>query len=282
MAAAARRHLRALCPLALRRWREMRYFLRNGEIELHIVPHLCRWDRDAIDIGANEGAYLHVMIGHAQRVLAFEPIPWLADGLARKFGHRIAVSRVALSRGAGIDTLCIPLVEGAEITGLASLAAASLGPDAHHREISVTTKALDDIYAGDAGFMKIDVEGHEEAVLDGAEATILRCRPRILVEMEERFAPGVIGRGRDRFDRQQYRGFYVHRRALHPIESFDPRALQRPGDIAAFAGGAPRSSFDRYVNNFLFLPAEDCAALLPRLAGTLTRKAGSTAMPHRS
>lgn len=271
IAAAARERLRALFPAWLRRWRERRYFLRNGEIELHVAPLLCRPDRDAIDIGANEGAYLHVMIGHARGVLAFEPVPWLAQALVRKFGHRIDVRCVALSRDSRLSVLRIPVVEGGAVTGLASLSEASVPSNARHCEFAVHTNALDRVYAGEAGFIKIDVEGHEEAVLDGAGDTIARCRPRVLVEMEERFAPGVIGRGQERFNRLGYRGFYVHRRALQPIATFDPGEYQRCDDIAAFTGSAPRAAFDRYINNFLFLPEEDCAALLPRIASKLAR-----------
>ncbi|HUZ74226.1 MAG TPA: FkbM family methyltransferase [Stellaceae bacterium] len=269
MVASARQNLRALCPPPLRRWREMRYFLRNGEVELHIVPILCRRDRDAIDVGANEGAYLHVMIPNARRVLAIEPIPSLAAALVRKFGRRVAVTQAALSRAAGTSVLRIPMVMGAAVEGLATLSAASPASHERYREIAVTTHRLDEIYSGVVGFIKIDVEGHEEAVLDGAAETIARCRPRLLVEMEERFAPGVIRREHERLRRIGYRGFYIHRRALNPIADFDPQLLQRAEDIDGFTGSVPRMMLDGYVNNFVFLPEEDCSAVMPRIAGTL-------------
>lgn len=49
---------------------------------------------------------------------------------------------------------------------------------------------LDDIIKDDVGFIKIDVEGHELAVLKGATSLINRCRPVLLVECEERHSPG--------------------------------------------------------------------------------------------
>jgi FkbM family methyltransferase len=258
--------LHAICPSPLRRWREMRYFLRHGETELRLVPLLCRRDRDSIDVGANEGAYLHQMIPHSRRVFAFEPIPALAAALRCKFGRRVAVRGIALSRSTGSAVLRIPAPEGGGgVTGLASLVPAASRAVGRCDELDVKTAALDEVYVGDAGFLKIDVEGHEEAVLDGAAEAIARCRPRILVEMEERFAPGVIERGRQRFHRAGYRGIFVHEGKLWPIESFDARRLQREDVVAGYVGRSPRAQL-RYVNNFIFLPEEDCTVLLPRIA----------------
>ena len=47
-------------------------------------------------------------------------------------------------------------------------------------------RRLDDLALGDVGFVKIDVEGHELAVLRGAAETLQRNRPPLLVEAEER------------------------------------------------------------------------------------------------
>ena len=54
----------------------------------------------------------------------------------------------------------------------------------------VTT--LDDFFAGRSlqpNFLKIDVEGHELAVLQGARQTLKKHRPTILVECEARHRP---------------------------------------------------------------------------------------------
>ena len=52
-------------------------------------------------------------------------------------------------------------------------------------ETKVTCKRLDDIYKGATSFMKIDVEGHEIQVLKGAENTIKKYMPTILVEIHD-------------------------------------------------------------------------------------------------
>lgn len=44
-------------------------------------------------------------------------------------------------------------------------------------------RRLDDIYTGRVSFIKLDVEGHELQVLEGAKNVILENLPTILVEL---------------------------------------------------------------------------------------------------
>jgi len=262
--------VRGLCPKPLLLWREARYFEKHGERELRLLRHLCMRDRDAIDVGANVGTYIHFMKRHARRVYAFEPVPWLAEALVRKFAPRVVVRPIALSREAGTAVLRIPVVGGMRVTGLASLAGAAASGDGFE-EIEVATRPLDEVFAGDVGFIKIDVEGHEEAVLDGAARTIARCRPRLLVEIEESRTPGALARIRAFLRRFNYRGYFLHGRAVWTVEAFDAETMQRAADIADFRAGAVRMDFDRYVNNFLFLADEEAELLRARLESTLRR-----------
>jgi len=262
--------VRGLCPKPLLLWHEARYFERHGERELRLLRHLCVRDRDAIDVGANVGSYIYFMKRYARRVYAFEPVPWLAEALARKFAPRVVVRNIALSREAGTAALRIPVVAGTPVTGLASLADAASADDGFE-DIEVPTRPLDEVFAGEVGFIKIDVEGHEEAVLDGAARTIGRCRPRLLVEIEESRAPGALARIRAFLRRFNYRGYFLHGRAVWTVEAFDAETMQRPEDIVDFRAGALRMDFDRYVNNFLFLADEEAEPLRARLESALRR-----------
>ncbi|MGH6969306.1 MAG: FkbM family methyltransferase [Stellaceae bacterium] len=264
---------RSLCPRPLLLWREARYFEKHGERELRLMRHLCLRDRDAIDVGANEGSYVHFMKRHARRVYAFEPVPWLAEALAWKFAPRVVVRNIALSREAGVAVLRIPLVGGVPVTGLASLNGVNGGApaDAGFKEIEVPTRPLDDVFAGPAGFIKIDVEGHEEAVLDGAARTIARCRPRLLVEIEERRTPGALARIYAFLRRFNYRGYFLRGVAVAAVEAFDAATMQRPADIAGFHAGVARAEFERYINNFLFVADEEAEPLCARIEAVLRR-----------
>jgi len=253
----ARRVLRGMMPHPVRMHWEARYFRKFGEFELRIVRHLCRADADSLDIGANEGCYIHFMRPYSRHVYAFEPVSWLADLLASKFSRGVTIKNLALSNARGTAILEIPATPDGLVTGCASLNPAALTSYAAVERIEVPTVPLDEVYSDTAGFIKIDVEGHEEAALEGAWKTIARCRPRILVEIEERMSPGAVERITRRFARLNYRGYFVRDRMMTPIENFDRRSMQRPEDIAAFTAGVPRTHFARYINNFLFFPSDE-------------------------
>lgn len=261
--------LRAILPWPMLALCEEFYFARYGEIELRMVKHLCRPNRDSIDIGANIGTYLHAMRRHSRQVYAFEPVPWLAPLLTKKFGQRVVVENVALSDDSGTALLRIPIVEGALVTGLSTLSDELVAKQVPHRNVLVKTRPLDDIYSGNVGFIKIDVEGHEHSVLQGAQRTIARWQPRVLIEAEERHEPGSVERIQTFFRSLGYRGYFVRQRRLAPIEDFDPKRMQRSEEIADYALGVPRARFERYINNFLFLPSNEPGATLGRLEAAL-------------
>src|SRR5690349_13481594 len=93
-----RASLRALSPQWLLNWREARFYARYGEVELHLLDILCDPDRDGIDVGGNDGAYVHFMRHYCKTVHTYEPEPALAEGLITKFQHaNVVVHRMALS-----------------------------------------------------------------------------------------------------------------------------------------------------------------------------------------
>ena len=174
----ARQTLRTFCPQALLNWREARFYGRYGEVELHLLEFLCRRDQDAIDVGANDGSYVHYLRRHARRVVAFEPMPTLARALRRKFARGVVVEALALSDTTGTVSLCMPVVDGVVVTGCSTVSSKASATYPAHRTIEVPMDRLDNVYGDQVGFIKIDVEGHEQAVLDGAVETVRRCQPR--------------------------------------------------------------------------------------------------------
>jgi FkbM family methyltransferase len=268
----ARRTLRSFCPQAVLNWREARYYARYGEVELHLLEFLCQRHRDAIDVGANDGSYVHYLRRHARRVIAFEPMPTFARMLRRKFRRGVIVESVALSDAAGTVSLCMPVVDGAVVTGCSTISSAASAVYPAHRAIEVPMDRLDNVYGGDVGFIKIDVEGHQQAVLDGAVETIRRCRPRMLVEVEERLSPGGLALAQAYFKELGYRGYYVHDGSLKPIDQFSIAHLQKPSNLPELTAPLEqRQRFGQYLYNFIFLPPDEPTETPRRLSDRLSR-----------
>lgn len=256
----SKRQLRAICPQPILNWREARFYAKYGEVEIHALPFLCRRDMDSIDVGANDGCYIHFLKKYSKRVYAYEPVTWLADDLRRKFeaavrNRTVIISDIALSRSSDRSVLRVPIIDGVLVHGCSSVTSEVADKFPHAKEVAVRMEPLDGVYSGDVGFIKIDVEGHEEAVLEGARQTIIRCQPRMQVELEESIAPGAIDRVAAFFRDLGYRGYFIFQRQLRPIEQFDRRAMQNPANYPDLkASLEQRERFGLYIYNFLFMP----------------------------
>src|SRR5438477_7290681 len=195
------------------------------------------------------------MARYAGKVIAFEANPQVA-GFTRKVAPRnVKVINVALSSSAGRTTLTVPLnAKGRAVTELASIAPNQATPE-NSVGFDVETRRLDDFPIANCSFIKIDVEGHEEAVLDGAAALLAAQRPVLMIELVEAFNPGVIARVTKRYAVMSYRVFFF-KGGFRPIADFD---AARDQDEALMARG-------EYVANFFFIPKEKCGRLLARLA----------------
>lgn len=134
-----------------------------------------------VDIGANKGDILEQFIAAAPQgqFLAFEPIPVHAQSLRERF-PAVEVFDIALSDRDGAATFYYVPNRDAW-SGLQK----QRYPDAAQpTEIRVQLRRLDEVVGPDrcVDFIKVDVEGAELEVLQGAVATLKRCRPMVLFE----------------------------------------------------------------------------------------------------
>jgi FkbM family methyltransferase len=165
-----------------------------------------------IDVGANIGVYTALALHRGVPVLAVEPQPLNTLCLQQMLtlNHWTAeLAAVAVGDSEGTATLY-----GASSSG-ASFIRGWAGYSARHQQI-VPMTTLDalvgDRFAGERLLIKIDVEGAEATVLDGAARTLRRQpRPIWLVEICERqYHPGgQNGRYRETFDRFTHAGYKV-------------------------------------------------------------------------
>ena len=247
-------------PRVLHRLRLAKHIsLGHGEKELRIIGALASPDGVAVDVGANVGLYASVLARQSAEVLAVEPNPDLARYLSRVCPPNVRVLAFALSDTPGVTaTLRIPArADGLEITGLATIEPGNRfvgSPVAAWREVPVATETVDNLCAMHAlvTVIKIDVEGHENAVVRGAVGTIERCRPAFMIEVEARHNPHY----RDLFaffaDRE-YRAHYADGSSWRGVTASELAALQTgvSTDPRGRSPGEPT-----YVNNLFFVPAE--------------------------
>lgn len=242
---AARRILPAAWQVPFKYWYEwFRGFL---EPEMALLPVLLRPQDCAFDVGANRGAYAYRLARLCAKVELFEPNPACAavlEAWARHTGGRVNTNRVALSDSVGEAALHIPLdAAGVEHDASASLTPAH--PDQNEvRNVTVPLVRLDDLELPPVDLIKIDVEGHELAVLRGSLSTIRKSQPALLVEIEARHLglqpiAGVF----EFIQAQGYQGYFFKSGQLRPVSEFDP-SRDQPW---------PCPAGRRYYNNFLFL-----------------------------
>ncbi len=230
-----------LVPARLYMWRLIRKNLRKGEAELKFLPQIVPRERIAIDIGANKGVYTHLLSRLASGVEAFEPNPKIYRILTRYLPRNVVAHQVALSDSVGTAELIVPMHGGGYSNQTASLNPRKRNDGA--RSVRVAQRTLDSYGFNNVGFIKIDVEGFESAVLTGARETILRERPIMQIELEEQHTGRDIAESIKQVTDFGMDAFFLRDGNLRPISEFDP--------VANRAALAPRIG---YINNFIFKP----------------------------
>jgi FkbM family methyltransferase len=226
--------------------------LGSREKEIGLLPLLCNDAKIAIDVGGNLGLYAHHFQKLCKGVVVFEPIPALQSHLRQQYPD-IRIESVALSDAPGRALLRMPTGNYSWATIAAANDLALADPAGGLTSLDVAVRTLDSYAFDNVGILKVDVEGHEEAVLRGATALLSREMPNIVVEVEERHNPGSVRRVSDFLAGLGYHGFFLHDCALAPIAEFRIERDQQVQNV----GTAGKTG--RYINNFIFV-APDRAA----------------------
>jgi len=163
-----------------RAWRERR----KGEKEIKIIPDLLVNCNRAIDIGANVGVWSYWLSKHAKKVESFEPNPKIFNVLKNIKIKNVNTYNIALSNKSGSVDLLIP--KGSKGFSNQGASLSSIKVQGEHKSLSIQAKCLDEYNFLDVNFIKIDVEGHEHEVIEGAKETIKKCKPTMVIEMEEK------------------------------------------------------------------------------------------------
>jgi FkbM family methyltransferase len=230
-------------------WTRHRKFHRVGDIELQLLDILADPARRALDIGANMGVYAYGL-SKLTEVIAFEPISDLVASLRAARLPGLACHNCALSDRDGRTSLHIPLHAKPGVKLNMPGANIRTGAQAPSEERSVDVRRLDSFQIANVGFIKIDVEGLEQQVLEGGRETIAASRPIVQAELIDRLAPGCIPWADGYFRDLDYEGFFV---------GADRKTVF---DLAAFDGS-------QRVENFLFAPRERAETIRMRIGERL-------------
>lgn len=221
---------------------------RTDPQEIQILRSAIQPGDAVFDVGANKGGYLACLaraVGRTGLVVAFEPIPSLATRLTTatkqlRWSH-VEVCAAAASDCDGKAMLATP--EGTH--HWESSLEHNASPGATTQEVATVRL---DRYIGRLGnrslsAIKIDVEGHESAVIRGGHTLLKRHKPLLVVEVEARHRPDRDPKVFfEEMEALGYRGWFVdHNHTRRAVSEFDTDRDQ--------------SADGPVINNFIFEPA---------------------------
>ena len=215
--------------------------LKRGEPELKMISVLAKNCIRAIDVGANVGVWSYWLSKQVRYVESFEPNPKIYSSLKSIKVKNINTHCIALSNKSGEEELHVPFSSKGFSNQGATLNYKKI--NGNSKSLFVKSRCLDEYEFSNVGFIKIDVEGHEHKVLEGATKTIKRNMPNLLVEMEEKHNKIPINEQIRSIESLGYKSYVLKQSKLVSTDEIDVVRLHRHPE-----------NFEEYLFNFIFLP----------------------------
>jgi len=216
-------------------------YMRKIDPEMGLLKFIVDPKRICLDVGANLGLFTYFLSRYSPHVYAFEPNPIPLRILRYVADKNVTVLQMALSDKTGEAELVVP--KGRK--GWSSNGASIEYDEGAGQVVKVPGSRIDDLDYKDIGFIKIDVEGHEKSVLEGAQETLARDRPNLFVENEFTHAGAGVTEVFDMMKALDYDGFAL----IDGVFSNINRLSLEEHQI-----NAERGSQGSYVKNFIFIP----------------------------
>ena len=193
--------------------------------DFQAIPALVRSGDTAFDVGANVGQYsvlLSRICGPAGRVWAFEPVPetyWrLRETLVlNRCENVVPVQRAICAKvGTAKMNLFEPQFSGWNTLGMPSMITPDGGRVSPVHSVDVLSQTLDDFCEAEGiarvNFLKVDVEGLELAVFQGAERLLReRCVDYLCFEISKEPLKGAGIDSRQVFAALETHGYQAYR-----------------------------------------------------------------------
>lgn len=231
-----------------------------------------------VDVGVNIGYHFsHLMSVPNSRLVGYEPQRFLflnlCQSLSNSFSQNnpsnvpaivqwpdnIELHNVALSNFVGRISMRIPIVNGTLCHEVGSI----IKPfDAKHtldgKEIKLLTQwvqvtTLDSQKLENVTFVKIDAEGAEQEIIEGAAETLAAWKPVIDIELEDVHRAGCVDFVTQQLARHGYVGYFIYDNELKNMDSFDAAKHQ----VCENSGYGATHRKEPYVFDFLFVHRDD-------------------------
>lgn len=214
-------------------WRAFKARYRDEKAEISALIAAIAPGDLAVDVGTNKGSYLYWLSRAAAhgKVVAFEPQPRLAEYL-RAACTATGISNITVEAAGVSDSIgqLVLHVPGDSDSPSASFEQAVAARE-QCRKIEVPVYTLDDYFStrkSRIAAIKIDVEGHELAVLRGAQKILTQDAPCLVLESESRhITQGTVLDVLEYVRSTGYDGHFVQHGRLRPLSEFDPKIHQK-------------------------------------------------------
>lgn len=186
--------------------------------EAGVVRSLLKPGMLAVDVGANIGywtLFLCSCVGATGHVVAYEPspenVPELEANVARNALSHVTIRPVAVGARAGV------------VSFLGGINGGVADDDSGPHTCQMTS--LDELLDRRVDFLKVDVEGYEGAVLDGARELLMSQRPVLWLE----FHPQLVRAHGCSYDAvlSDLMPLYARTRLFVPVQAVSPGRLRR-------------------------------------------------------
>lgn len=184
---------------------------KQGILDLHVKDYMLGQtkkylskEKNTIDVGAATGMYTSFFAEHSKWVYSFEAVPPVYNQLVKvknRFNNITTYN----------NAVCNFIGESNFYVDDKRLSNSGFQNLVNGQEISVNTVTIDSMSFSNVGFIKVDVEGNELDVLNGAIKTIEDNRPVCMVEVYAKFNKYPVETTFDFFFDLGYNCFYNYK-----------------------------------------------------------------------
>lgn len=205
--------------------RLQRSIKRNDEQEINLVKKFIKSGTDSIDVGVYRGVYSYEMSKYSEKVHSFEPNPIIFKYInknLKKFIKNIHLYNFALSNQNKTMNLKIPIRNSnsnkeifEEYYEMGKATIHNENNFENYENFEIQTKTIDELsFDNKISFIKIDVEGHELEVIEGAKNTIKKDKPILLVEIEKQYTKKEVAESINFINSLGYKSYFFNKKDL--------------------------------------------------------------------